>query len=95
MKRVNLGLLASTFLIAACGGGDGSSFGGGEPVSDSFPITAANGEQATRLSYEAAIATVDRISERFEVRSLENATQVLVSLKGGVARNPAERVMVN
>ena len=44
---------------------------------------------------EAAIATVDRISERFEVRSLENATQVLVSLKGGVARNPAERVMVN
>ena len=56
MKRVNLGLLASSLMIAACGGGEGS-FGGAGPVSDSFPITVANGEVTTRLSYEAALAT--------------------------------------
>jgi hypothetical protein len=56
MNRVHLGLLATSVLISACGGG-GESFGGQAPVSTSFPITSNNGVQTTRLSYQAALGS--------------------------------------
>ena len=59
MKRVHLGLLATSVMISACGGGGSESFGGQDPVSSSFPITSNNGVQTTRLSYEAALGAVE------------------------------------
>lgn len=58
MKRVYLGILASSVLVGACGGGD-DPFGvsGPDPVSDSFPITSDNGVNVARLSYEAALSS--------------------------------------
>jgi hypothetical protein len=57
MKTLHIGLLATTLLTAACGGGD-SDFGGDEPViSDALPINSSNGVAATRHSYEAAVAS--------------------------------------
>lgn len=57
MKRIPIGLLATAFITSACGGGDGSPFGGTDPVSDSFVIDSGNGVAATRLSYEAVLAS--------------------------------------
>lgn len=42
---------------------------------------------------EAGLATVSRMSERFEVRSLEDATHFNVALTGGVARQAPERLV--
>jgi len=57
MKRIHLGLLAASILASACGGDGGNSFGGAEPVSDSFGIDASNGVAATRQSYGAVMAS--------------------------------------
>jgi len=61
MNRAYLGVLSASLLIVACDGG-GSSFGGEEPVSSSFPITGSNGAAAVGISYEAALASGDLIS---------------------------------
>ena len=57
MKRIHLGLLAASILASACGSDSGDSFGGTEPVADSFGIDVNNGVVATRQSYGAAIAS--------------------------------------
>lgn len=57
MKRIHIGLLAVSMLVSACGGDGGNSFGGVEPVSDSFGIDASNGVAATRQSYGAVLAS--------------------------------------
>lgn len=56
MNKRLLGLLATTVLTSACGGGS-SEFGGDVPVSDSFGINSSNGVAATRQSYEAVMAS--------------------------------------
>jgi hypothetical protein len=57
MRRKYIGLLATALMTSACGGGDSSTFGGTEPVSDSFGIDSGNGVAAARQSYEAVLAS--------------------------------------
>lgn len=58
MKRVPVSIVALSLLVAGCGGGGGSTFtGAGPAVSSSFPIDGSNGVAATRLSWEAAVAS--------------------------------------
>lgn len=57
MKRLPISLLATALLTSACGGGDGSPFGGTDPVSDSFGIDSGNGVAAARQSYAAVLAS--------------------------------------
>ena len=56
MNRARFSLLAAALLTSACGDG-GSTFGGAEPVSDSFGIDSSNGVAAARQSYEAVLAS--------------------------------------
>ena len=57
MRRISVGLLATALITSACGGGGSSTFGGTEPVSDSFGIDSSNGVAAARQSYDAVIAS--------------------------------------
>lgn len=57
MKFARLSVLSASVLIAACGGSSGSQFAGAETSVTTFAITASNATLATRLSWEAAIAS--------------------------------------
>ena len=57
MTRVHIGLLATALITSACGGSGSSTFGGTEPVSDSFGIDSSNGVAAARQSYGAVLAS--------------------------------------
>ena len=53
-----MGILATTLLLGACGGGeDPFGISGGPASSSLLPITSANGVEAARLSYEAALSS--------------------------------------
>lgn len=57
MKSTSVCLFALSLLVAGCGSGGGSTFGGTPPVASSFPIDGSNGVAVTRLSWEAAVAS--------------------------------------
>jgi hypothetical protein len=57
MRSSPVSLIALSLLVAGCGGGGSSTFGGAPPVGTSFPIDGSNGVAVTRLSWEAAIAS--------------------------------------
>lgn len=57
MNRVPASMFALALLLSACGGGGGDSFGGSGAEPTSFPIDGSNGVAATRLAWEAAIAS--------------------------------------
>jgi hypothetical protein len=57
MRSSPVSLIALSLLVAGCGGGGSSTFGGTPPVATSFPIDGSNGVAVTRLSWEAAIAS--------------------------------------
>ena len=57
MRSSPVSLIALSLLVAGCGGGGDSTFGGTPPVATSFPIDGSNGVAVTRLSWEAAVAS--------------------------------------
>lgn len=56
MNLARLSVLSASVLIAACGSSD-SQFGGAQPAVSTLAITTANATLATRISWEAAIAS--------------------------------------
>ena len=58
MNPARLSVLCTSVLIAACGSG-GDQFGGTRPSTTTFAITPANATTATRVSWEAALASGD------------------------------------
>lgn len=58
MRKLPVILIATSLLFSACGGGGDSFSGGGTtPVGSSFPIDGSNGVAASRLAWEATIAS--------------------------------------
>ena len=57
MRSSPASLLALSLLLAGCGDGGRSTFGGIPPVASSFPIDGSNGVAVARLSWEAAVAS--------------------------------------
>lgn len=58
MNLARLSVLSASVLIAACGSG-GDQFGGTQPSTTTFAITSANATTATRVSWEAVVASGD------------------------------------
>ena len=88
MNRKALGALSLAMLVTGCGGG-GSTFGGEDPVSSSFPITGTNGFDVARLSWQAANSTGDIAA--FEagflpVSGASGATQAAEQVEGPNSR---------
>lgn len=56
MRNLPLSIIAISLLFSGCGGSD-DSFTGETPAGSSFPINGSNGIAATRLAWEAAVAS--------------------------------------